>query len=205
MALIRYTKSTLVPGEKIVYAGRLHRFSFISGTLTILLGIVMLSNQSAGQLAPGEEASSSSVALQWLNYFVQTAQYYFARAIQEIPEDMQPFFGWALDARSKMVGLIVLCVGFYNMVNTIVRRLSVEMAVTNKKIIYKKGLVKVDETEIPLNHIEGVKVKQTAFDRMINRGNLLVTGIGMEQIEMKRVADPARFRNEAYGAIDTNR
>jgi uncharacterized membrane protein YdbT with pleckstrin-like domain len=200
MPNIRYTKSTFVPNEKIIYAARIHKFSFISASLFILAGGFMLMPSSSTTV--GGEQEPHNVIVQWLLYFVSYAQYFIGKALDEVPEEMRPMVLAAAHMRSNMIALILVLVGVFNFINAFTRLISTESVVTNKKIIHKRGLMKVDETEIPLNHIEGVKVKQTAFDRLIKRGNILVTGIGMEQMEMKKIADPAMFRNQAYTAID---
>ncbi len=194
MPLTKYTESTLLPKETIRYAASLHKFHFIVALCFIAFGLFMA-------MPSGGEVSIQTSS--------DTANYYIASAIQMVqdflrtlPVEVQSFVATTTALRSSFTGMLILIVGIFILVNGIIKKISVEMVITNRKIMHKKGLVEVNETQIPLDRIEGVKVQQTALDRIIGRGSILVTGIGMEMIELKKIADPAKFRINAYQAIE---
>ena len=57
MSKDKYTKSTLLDGEKIIYSARVHRFSFVFGIVLVCIGALMLNPPDiSGEERPQEES-----------------------------------------------------------------------------------------------------------------------------------------------------
>lgn len=80
--------------------------------------------------------------------------------------------------------------------------LTTEMAVTNKKIIAKWGLIGRRTMEQRLSKVESITVEQDLFGRMFNYGSIYVHGTGSSSTPIRFVANPAAFRREIEQAIE---
>jgi len=75
-----------------------------------------------------------------------------------------------------------------------------EFAVTSMRLIFKVGLVARYTTELLLAKVESISVTQGLLGRMLNYGDLIVTGTGGAREVFARVHDPVGFRNEVQRA-----
>jgi len=65
-----------------------------------------------------------------------------------------------------------------------------ELGVTNKRVIYKTGIISRQSEEMKLKSIETVEISQGAFGRIFGFGNIHVTGRGTSDVVFKAVSDP---------------
>lgn len=79
---------------------------------------------------------------------------------------------------------------------------SVELAVTNRRIIVKTGLVRLKTTELYLNRVEGVEVEQTTTERMLGYGTVNIRGVGTEIAPVSHISKPLDFRKAFFDAAD---
>ena len=75
-----------------------------------------------------------------------------------------------------------------------------EIAVTNRRIIYKTGFISRDTNEMHTDKVESVKVDQTVFGRILDYGDVTVLGTGSGLETIKKVAAPIELRNHITGA-----
>jgi uncharacterized membrane protein YdbT with pleckstrin-like domain len=68
------------------------------------------------------------------------------------------------------------------------------------RLIFKVGLVARYTTELLLAKVESISVTQSLLGRLLNYGNLIVTGTGGAREVFARVHDPVGFRNEVQRA-----
>jgi uncharacterized membrane protein YdbT with pleckstrin-like domain len=223
MPPISYTNKTLVNKERVVYAASLHGFCFFIPTFLIIIGMTIFFFDEIQEKADESEAIQSY--RESLDKYVEEVQQergnsnytrstgtfskiqdffvkVFKNFVDAMPKEVKEYLKEANHIRLIIFGVLLTAIGLVKLINSSLAKISTEQVVTSKKIVYKKGFIRVNEVEIPLSRIEGVKVYQTAFDRMLNRGNVLINGIGMEQIEIKKISKPIKFRNAAYTAID---
>ncbi len=81
-----------------------------------------------------------------------------------------------------------------------VELLTSEFAVTTTRLIFKVGLVGRYTTELLLGKVESIGVQQTLLGRLVNYGDLVVTGTGGAREVFRRVHDPIGFRNHVQEA-----
>ena len=77
-----------------------------------------------------------------------------------------------------VAGLVLLVIAAIIIVIARVQRSSVEMAVTNKRVLAKRGLISRVTIEMMLGKVESIAVQQTIFGRMFNYGTITVHGTG---------------------------
>ena len=73
-------------------------------------------------------------------------------------------------------------------------RLTTEFAVTNRRIIAKAGFIRRHTLEMLLQKIESVAVTQSLTGRILNYGNITVTGTGGTRERFTAIAEPLAVR-----------
>jgi uncharacterized membrane protein YdbT with pleckstrin-like domain len=79
------------------------------------------------------------------------------------------------------------------------RRWTTEMAVTNRRIIYKRGLIWRRTKEMHVDKVESVDVNQSILGRILNYGEIVFIGTGSGWEPLKRIAAPLDFRSHVTG------
>jgi uncharacterized membrane protein YdbT with pleckstrin-like domain len=72
---------------------------------------------------------------------------------------------------------------------------SVEMAVTNYRVIYKVGFFNIRREELENKRIEGVEVRQSFMGRILNYGDIWFSGTGTSKVAFRRVLAPWRVKS----------
>ena len=75
-----------------------------------------------------------------------------------------------------------------------------EFAVTTTRLIFKVGIVARYTMELLLGKVESIGVQQKLLGRLLNYGDLVVTGTGGAREVFPRVHDPIGFRNHVQQA-----
>ena len=70
-----------------------------------------------------------------------------------------------------------------------------EIAVTNHRVIYKRGLVQRHTAEMNIDKVESVLVDQSVLGRILGYGTLDMRGTGGGIEGLKTIADPLAFRS----------
>ena len=89
----------------------------------------------------------------------------------------------------------VLIIAFYISIEIIKRYVS-EFAISNKRVISKLGLIRRDVEEMNLNSIESVNIKQGIVGRILNYGNIVISGRGASKVEFTDIDDPVVIRKK---------
>lgn len=76
-----------------------------------------------------------------------------------------------------------------------------ELAVTDKRVITKQGLLNHSIDSIKLDKVESVSVQQTFVGRFFNFGTVLFKGIGGELLHIGNVSNPTEFRKHAISLL----
>ena len=80
-----------------------------------------------------------------------------------------------------------------------------ELAITNKRIISKSGIIQRTILELRLDKIESIKVDQGIMGRILHFGSITVSGTGGDKTPIERIADPLQFQKYFMGAVDRGR
>lgn len=76
-----------------------------------------------------------------------------------------------------------------------------QYALTNKRIIAKKGIIERNSLELMLRKCEGVQIKQTMLGRIFNYGTVYVT-TGDATNSFEYIQDPIVFSTKIHQMID---
>jgi uncharacterized membrane protein YdbT with pleckstrin-like domain len=89
------------------------------------------------------------------------------------------------------VAVIALLVGLAEWV----RRRSTEIVVTDRRVIYKRGLLSRHTVEMNITRIETVDVIQGIAGRIFNYGTVIIRGTGAGIEPLRGIGAPVRLRN----------
>ena len=73
---------------------------------------------------------------------------------------------------------------------------AIEQGVTNKRVIFKTGIIGRKSEEMKLTSIETVEIEQGVFGRLFNFGDVKVTGRGISDLVFKRIHDPLAVKRQ---------
>ena len=74
-----------------------------------------------------------------------------------------------------------------------------EIAVTNRRVIYKKGLVRRQTNEMNMDKVESVKINQSILGRMLDYGDVTILGTGEGFETLRTISSPIELRNSITG------
>ena len=94
----------------------------------------------------------------------------------------------------KVICLIILIVLY--LVVTLIEIYVTEYAITNKRVISKKGLIVRNVSEMNLGSIEGVNLKQGIFGRIFNFGSINISGRGTSNVNFSEIDKPVEIRKK---------
>jgi len=140
-------------------------------------------------LQPGEEIRFRT-NVHWLVYLPAMLMFVLGIA----------FALWYTAAPSQHLTLLILSglsavPGVLLFIAAWLKRFGTEIAVTDRRVIYKTGLVQRDTTEINMAKIESVDVSQSILGRVFDFGTLTIRGTGETIEELRNIASPLQFRN----------
>jgi len=140
-------------------------------------------------LQPGEEIRFRT-NVHWLVYLPAMMMFVLGIA----------FALWYTAAPSQHLTLLILSglsavPGVLLFIAAWLKRFGTEIAVTDRRVIYKTGLVQRDTTEINMAKIESVDVSQSILGRVFGFGTLTIRGTGETIEALRNIASPLQFRN----------
>lgn len=208
--MAKYSDKTLVKNERVMYRAHLSAVSYALPILMMIVGLFLLdvinipeAPEKIKDAEIGKELEEAAGSFKvWYWEMLLKMEKNWETIKESIPPEMGQLIGSVAFFRAFYLGALLAAIAFIQFVRVYIKRNYNEYIVTNHKIMYKFGFIAVDTVEMSLDRIEGVKVAQTALDRIVNRGNLLINGVGLDQIELKGLHDPSKFRLQILEAID---
>src|SRR5262249_55482755 len=76
-----------------------------------------------------------------------------------------------------------------------IRRASTELAVTDRRVIFKRGLIRRHTVEMNMDKVESVDVDQSILGRLFNYGDVTVRGTGASIEPLRMIDDPLALRS----------
>ena len=93
-----------------------------------------------------------------------------------------------------VVAVIFLAIGAVTGLAAWIRRITTEIVVTDRRVIYKVGFLRRRTMEMNMTKVETVDVVQSITGRIFNYGTLLIRGTGSSYEPLLLVADPLVLR-----------
>jgi uncharacterized membrane protein YdbT with pleckstrin-like domain len=98
-----------------------------------------------------------------------------------------------------LLGLLTFGITWLVAIYEFLRLRHVEQGVTNKRVIFKTGIISRRSEEMKLASIETVEIDQGILGRMLGYGNVKVTGRGTSDVLFRSVADPMAVKRQIEG------
>jgi uncharacterized membrane protein YdbT with pleckstrin-like domain len=101
------------------------------------------------------------------------------------------------DAASLVPGgaaVFFLLFGVFLMLSAWLRRVTTEIVVTDRRVIFKEGFVRRRTMEMNMNKVETVDVVQSITGRIFNYGTILIRGTGSSYEPLRLIGDPLALR-----------
>lgn len=102
----------------------------------------------------------------------------------------------------ELGGIILLVGGLIVILMGSMRRNATEMAVTDRRVLVKTGLVTRKTIEMLLGKVESIEVSETTLGRMLGYGSIVVIGTGGTSEPFDNIAHPLEFRNQVQQQIE---
>ena len=99
--------------------------------------------------------------------------------------------GWAI------IGIVIFIKRWMYEVTT-------EVAVTNRRFVFKRGFISRHTDEFSTARIEGVNLTQGFWGRVFNFGRLHIRGSGIGEVDLPTIAKPLEFRRAMVNANATS-
>ena len=173
-----YVQESLSDDESLIHIGE---FSIIY-TLQALLAIVW------GILGSVLVILAAIFAYQQLGQFPKNIHIGFLQAIPN------------LHIGIRIGAFFVFFMGILTFTQMMIYRLTTEIAVTNKRLLYKRGVIARNVNEMSVDRIEGVNVRQSFLGRLMNYGRLAVRGMGVGEVVLPPIDEPIKFRQAIENA-----
>ncbi len=111
---------------------------------------------------------------------------------------------WQTNIVFRVVAFMLIMAGLIQFLMAIVVRATTEIAVTNHRLILKRGFISRNVHELRVENIESVEVEQSVLGRILHYGDLQVFGTGVGEIDLPPlVADPIDFRRAILKARES--
>ena len=105
------------------------------------------------------------------------------------------YTGWWLSAPALVAAIAAVLI-----FQAWFHRWTTEIAVTDRRVIYKTGFIRRDTNEMHMDKVESVRVDQSVLGRILDYGDVTVLGTGEGFETIQRIADPLALRNQITGS-----
>lgn len=102
--------------------------------------------------------------------------------------------GGAMPALLAAVGVLIAA-SLAVLAVAAVRRWTTEIAVTDRRVVFKRGFIRRHTIEMNMDKVESVDVDQSLGGRILGYGDIVVHGTGSSIEPFRRIGNPLEFRN----------
>ena len=78
-------------------------------------------------------------------------------------------------------------------------RWTTEIAVTNRRVIFKEGFIRRNTVEMHMDKVESVDVDQSVPGRIFGYGTIVIHGTGSSTEPLRMIESPIALRNQVTG------
>jgi uncharacterized membrane protein YdbT with pleckstrin-like domain len=142
-------------------------------------------------LQPGETVTYAT-SLHWLVYLRAILLVILAVLVLIASAAVaEPVAVVALEIVAALLALLALVSGL----DAVIRRSTTELAVTDRRVIYKTGIFQRHSMEMNRSKVETVGVDQSILGRILGYGTIMVRGTGGSFEPIRFIGDPLGFRS----------
>ncbi len=165
-----YVQQSLGTDEELIHVGEFHWMYTVQAFMAILWGVL------------------SSI-------IVIVGAVYAYTQLGKFPPGLNPLEAVRyLHPGVRIAAFVVFILGIFSFAQMMVIKATTEIAITNTRLVFKRGLVARQVGEISIDRIEGVNVLQSVLGRIFDYGRIAVRGMGVGEVVLPSIADPIAFR-----------
>jgi uncharacterized membrane protein YdbT with pleckstrin-like domain len=109
------------------------------------------------------------------------------------------FLLWPADSVLRLIllvaGAIIALYAIISLLQSWIEKWTTEIAVTNRRVIHKRGLIRRETGEMNMDKVESVVVDQTILGRILGYGSIVVRGTGAGIEGLHHIANPLALRS----------
>ncbi len=136
--------------------------------------------------------------LHWIIFFGAMVWFTVALALLGIGVNMKDANTRTFVVAGSAIFLLIAIVTF---IPPLIRYITTELGITDRRVIVKSGLIRRESLELLLNKIEGIQVNQSIVGRIMGFGSITVTGTGGSKDPFHNIKAPFEFRKKAQEQI----
>jgi uncharacterized membrane protein YdbT with pleckstrin-like domain len=95
----------------------------------------------------------------------------------------------------QVIGALLVILGLVDLARALFVQWTTEIAVTNKRVIHKRGFIRRDTAEMNMDKVESVTVGQSLLGRLLGYGTVTVRGTGAGLEGLPYIAEPLKLRS----------
>ena len=103
---------------------------------------------------------------------------------------------WTAIAVLSLIFLGTFIIGIFIFLYMMIKKWTTERCITNYRLLQKTGWIARNTQEIRIDRMEEINLKQTIIDRIFDSGNIIVTGVGEGELELKFIDEPLIFQKK---------
>lgn len=149
-------------------------------------------------LQPGETVVYATT-LHWLVYFRSVLLLLIGVVLlvasQFVAVGSNPQYNQYLVLALQILAGLFFLFAILSALRALIRRATTELAITDRRVIYKAGLLRRHTIEINRSKVETVGVNQSILGRLLGFGTVVVRGTGGSFEPIPFIAEPLTFRN----------
>ncbi|PJB70529.1 MAG: hypothetical protein CO093_07735 [Alphaproteobacteria bacterium CG_4_9_14_3_um_filter_47_13] len=174
-----YIQESLSQDEEVVHVGHFHWMYTLQSIMSIVWGVV-------GCIA---------VICGWLYFQSHFGTGFYSENLFGRIREMHPGL--------RLFAFFLILLGIWGFAQRMIIKATTEIAITNSRLIYKRGLVARYVGEMSIDRIEGVNVLQGILGRLLGYGRIMVRGMGVGEVILPPLRDPIAFRRAIEKARTT--
>lgn len=101
-----------------------------------------------------------------------------------------------------LLNYLAIALIVYLLVDVFIRYMSTRFLLTSARLIKKTGFMRTQIWDMSLTSIESVRLQQTLLGRMFGYGDVVVAGMGGDQILFALVDGPVAFQQSIFQAME---
>lgn len=124
-------------------------------------------------------------------------------------EKIEATFDLHWTAKWKLIVFVILVlptfgIALIGVIYEWLRLRAIELAVTDRRVVHKTGIISRQTEELRLASIETIDLNQSAMGRLLGYGDVMLTGRGESDLIFKQVADPIGVKRAIESAYSTH-
>jgi uncharacterized membrane protein YdbT with pleckstrin-like domain len=165
-----YVQQSLGPNEELVHIGKFHWMYTVAAFMAIVWGVII----------------SILIIVGAIMIYHQMGWFEPGYTLLDEIRGLHPIV--------RIFSFIIFVMGLLSFAQMMVIKATTEIAITNNRLIYKRGLIARQVGEISIDRIEGVNVLQSILGRLLDYGRLAIRGMGIGEVILPPIEDPIKFR-----------